>query len=64
MKEPTKLKLIIIRTETTQREVAAKSGLDASVISLIARGRLCPTQLQEQRIAAALNCNIKDIFGE
>ena len=64
MKEPTKLKLVIIRTEKTQKAVAAKSGLDASQISLIVNGRLSPTQTQKQRIADALNLGVNDIFDE
>jgi transcriptional regulator with XRE-family HTH domain len=54
----------ILENGSTQREVAAKSGIHESIISLIASGRYLPDSQQRIKIANALGRYENEIFPE
>jgi transcriptional regulator with XRE-family HTH domain len=58
----TKLKLAILNSGLTQREVVRRSRLDEGLISLIANGRYIPDAVQRARIAEALRKPESDLF--
>lgn len=58
------LRRAIFENGSTQREVAAKSGLHESIISLIVNGRYLPDDQQRIKIAHALGRYENEIFPE
>ena len=64
MRKLTKLKLELWLRGQTQRELAERSGLNESVISLILNGRYLPDSIQRARIADALQKPEKEVFSE
>ncbi len=58
------LRRAILENGCTQREVAAKSGLHESIISLIVNGRYLPDDQQRIKIANALQRHQNEIFPE
>jgi len=62
MRKLTKLKKTIIQKGFYQKEVAERACIDPSYLSLIANGRLKPTELQKAKIATALNTSVEEIF--
>ena len=57
-----KLKEIRFFKEVTQPLLALKSGIQQSRISLIENELVTPREGEKQKIAKALNLEIKDIF--
>ena len=62
MRKMTKLKKLILQQGLYQKEVAKRAGLDPAILSLIANGRLIPTEMQRAKIATALNTSAEKIF--
>ena len=62
MRKMTKLKKTIIWQGLYQKEVAKRAGLDPAILSLIANGRLIPTEMQRAKIATALHTSVEEIF--
>ena len=62
MRKLTKLKKAIILQGLYQKEVAERACIDPSYLSLIANGRLIPTEMQRAQIATALNTSVEKIF--
>ena len=59
-----KLKITILKEGVTQKELARRTNLDASLISLICNCRYVPTSAQRQRIAKALNKSEEELFDK
>lgn len=59
-----KLREIRIQKALTQREVAARSGLPSSQISRIEKGHRLPSLETLERITAALEVSLSDVFYE
>lgn len=57
------LKIFLIQSGITQKDLARKTGIPQSYISLIATGRLLPTANQKERIASALECPAEELFS-
>ncbi len=64
MKEPTRLKMIILRREISQRKLSELSEIDECRISLIVNGRYIPTTQQEFKIALALGLDREQLFEQ
>lgn len=64
MKKNVILKIHLFLSGMTQAELARQTGIQASDISRGIRGRLSFTQDEKQRIAEALERDLKDLFPE
>jgi plasmid maintenance system antidote protein VapI len=61
-KNPTPLRLAIVLSGRTQRDIAGVLGMHESRLSLIVNGEPCDAQTQS-RIAAALCRDVADLFA-
>ena len=57
-----KLKILRATKGLKQRELAKKAKVDRSYISQIETGKVNPSLSILERIAKALDCNLKDFF--
>ena len=64
MRRLTQLKLTILEKGLTQKEVSEKSGIDPSIISLIATGKYNPDSEQRLKIARAMQTHEKELFPD
>jgi DNA-binding XRE family transcriptional regulator len=58
------LKVLIIKTGISQRELAKKAGFHETTLSAIVNGRINPDEIEKARISKALGISLKDIFVE
>lgn len=57
------LKLAIVESQRSQRDVAAAAGIPENRFSSIVRGWVVPRAEERQAIAFALSLPIEDLFG-
>lgn len=50
--------------DMTQVELAKRSRIVYSTISMIERGHIQPSEKQKRRLAKALNCSVEEIFPQ
>jgi transcriptional regulator with XRE-family HTH domain len=60
----TKLKLKLLEKGITQREVSRRSGINESILSLIATGKYLPNLKQREVIADAVNSDPDELFSD
>ena len=60
----TKLKLKLLEKGITQREVSRRSGINESILSLIATGKYLPNLKQRGVIANAVNSDPDELFSD
>ncbi len=58
----TKLKLALLKKGMTQREVAHRSGLNETIISMVANGRYLPDEHQKTVIAEVVGEKQDELF--
>lgn len=58
----TPLRVEMIKRDIKQRILSARTGINASQISLICTGRLVPTEVQRSKIADVLGKPQEDLF--
>lgn len=48
----------------SQMELARRTGMHSSTVSLLVSGRMIPSEVQKQRISEALDMGIGEIWSE
>lgn len=64
MRGLTELRLALLKSGWTQRELAERAGIAEPTVSLIAGGLLTPNVRQRLSIASALNIPEQELFHE
>ena len=59
-----KIILALVDNRLTQRELAKRSGIHETRLSLMVNGRLVPSQSEANRIANALRCRPFELFKQ
>jgi len=62
MKHYTPLRETLLKKGISQRELAKRSGLQESIISLICNGRYIPDKLQLKKIGKVINEPLEEYF--
>lgn len=57
------LKVAILESGLTQRDLARLSGLHENYISMLVRGRLNPNEAEKQKISAVVGKEPQHLFG-
>jgi transcriptional regulator with XRE-family HTH domain len=60
----TKLRLKLLQSGITQKELAARAAISTGYISLIVTGRLLPNPEQKKRIAAILGVKVTQLWSK